>query len=82
MHAHIVPLLAFLHMYVCLYVCNQSNQINQSKSSYVEIMIIIHNIFPKPSIFSFTNATSTSRPKKYGMLHNIKESIAPNYRLK
>ena len=34
MHVHIVPLLAFLHMYVCLYVCNQSNQIksNQIKS--------------------------------------------------
>ena len=28
-HVHIVPLLAFLHMYVCLYVCNQSS-INQS----------------------------------------------------
>ena len=35
MHVHIVPLLAFLHMYVCLYVCNQSNQIksNQIKSN-------------------------------------------------
>ena len=33
MHVHIVPLLAFLHMYVCLYVCNQSNQI-KSKSNH------------------------------------------------
>ena len=31
MHVHIVPLLAFLHVYVCLYVCNQSNQIKSNQ---------------------------------------------------
>ena len=36
MHVHIMPLLAFLHMYVCLYVCNQSNQ-NQIKIKYLYI---------------------------------------------
>ena len=34
MHVHIVPPLAFLHMYVCLYVCNQS--INQSKTKHAQ----------------------------------------------
>ena len=43
MHVHIVPLLAFLHMYVCLYVCNQSNQINQSNQE--KLISKLNNFF-------------------------------------
>ena len=45
MHVLIVPLLAFLHMYVCLYVCNQS--INQKKKKIVPWKVFFQTNFPR-----------------------------------
>ena len=62
MHVHIVPLLAFLHMYVCLYVCNQSiNQINNSD-------MFQHGIMTKwfdPTFIPLLKAKGYSAVKRY-----------------
>ena len=71
MHVHIVPLLAFLHMYVCLYVCNQSNQsINQSSGP----ITITESTFRNYSVFTEIIVVSNSEGGENGNVVQLEVS--------